>query len=309
MGYSDEDWRAPVDRTAGIETPPSPAEKLSLLAKWMLPWVFLAGLGWIFYNFEKILPNGLVVSGSHTERGVIISSDRHPGEAMFIKDRALLRNIGRDDPADAGAGCITLPAGNSTPTMSHVAITRTLYFGKFSCGQTLFGLGLQRRVTRLEIIEPITCSLSTFGKGRLSCTPAAPPADSEALPGETFTRPLPPLSPDDSDEPDRRFGPFKVRFNNPPKPLSGDPKDMSSYYPVTSIRNAEEGTTAVEVFFSADGVARSCEVIQSSGHEALDAQTCELVGHHPMFTRVSPNVARNENGEVILRQRMTWRLP
>jgi len=48
-------------------------------------------------------------------------------------------------------------------------------------------------------------------------------------------------------------------------------------YPISSMRQEEQGTVTYRAVISPSGVAESCEIVRSSGYPALDAKTCELV--------------------------------
>jgi TonB family protein len=50
----------------------------------------------------------------------------------------------------------------------------------------------------------------------------------------------------------------------------------SGDYPTDALLHGHQGRTAVRVTIGADGIARNCAVIQSSGDRALDHSTCEV---------------------------------
>ena len=50
-------------------------------------------------------------------------------------------------------------------------------------------------------------------------------------------------------------------------------------YPLKSLRHNEEGQVRVHVLVGNDGVPRDCRILDSSGHTALDAGTCEMFLH------------------------------
>jgi TonB family protein len=65
-------------------------------------------------------------------------------------------------------------------------------------------------------------------------------------------------------------------------------------YPITSIRNEETGTVSTILTLDNAGVVKSCRVIQSSGFEALDAQSCEI-----MLTRGRGEPAHDLGGRAV----------
>ncbi len=78
-------------------------------------------------------------------------------------------------------------------------------------------------------------------------------------------------------------------------------------YPAPSLRREEEGVVAVAYVIGADGTVASCEVQDSSGHQALDERTCEVVR-----TRFQFKPARNWLGRAVREERVQkvrWRLP
>jgi TonB family protein len=78
-------------------------------------------------------------------------------------------------------------------------------------------------------------------------------------------------------------------------------------YPVQSMRAGEEGTVGVKLFIDAGGVLLDCQVVQSSGHKALDEQTCTSFRTHGKFHAVGhPNDA---NGRFSVTTRVTWQIP
>jgi len=62
-----------------------------------------------------------------------------------------------------------------------------------------------------------------------------------------------------------------------PLPYSLAQAISDSDYPLEAIRRGESGTVGFEVTVSHNGAPRACRVTQSSGSEALDRRTCELV--------------------------------
>lgn len=62
-------------------------------------------------------------------------------------------------------------------------------------------------------------------------------------------------------------------------------------YPASSLRNNEQGTTAVRITVGTDGRVADCQVTQSSGSSALDAATCSIIRRRAKYTP-----ARNDDG-------------
>ncbi len=54
-------------------------------------------------------------------------------------------------------------------------------------------------------------------------------------------------------------------------------------YPPTSWINGEEGTAYYELAVDADGSVTGCTIIESTGHERLDAKTCEIAMERGAF--------------------------
>jgi protein TonB len=94
--------------------------------------------------------------------------------------------------------------------------------------------------------------------------------------------------------------PREPRLLNQPEIISSDD------YPQVSLHNEEQGTVAVRLQVSRDGFVTSCEIKKSSGHPALDEQTCALYRARAHF-----EPARDRKGRPVAspyNQRITWRL-
>lgn len=77
-------------------------------------------------------------------------------------------------------------------------------------------------------------------------------------------------------------------------------------YPAEAIANRQQGSTTFEVIIGPDGRVRTCEILRSSGHPLLDAQTCSI-----MHTRLRFTPARDAAGnpaEDRMRSTLGWRL-
>lgn len=78
-------------------------------------------------------------------------------------------------------------------------------------------------------------------------------------------------------------------------------------YPVSALRAAEQGRTAVRVTISAKGLVSECDVTASSGSVALDSATCTVISRK---LRTSPPL--DANGKPTAKQISTaihWRIP
>jgi protein TonB len=98
----------------------------------------------------------------------------------------------------------------------------------------------------------------------------------------------------------------------PPPPLAnGRPNVVGLFssddYPVEAMRNGWEGDVVLDVRVDTAGRARSCRIVQSSGHEVLDLKTCWI-----MLVRARFRPARDSNGrsveDVVRTPPVRWRL-
>jgi TonB family protein len=79
------------------------------------------------------------------------------------------------------------------------------------------------------------------------------------------------------------------------------------YYPPGALKRGEQGRVAFNLTIEPTGVISSCDVTESSGFKALDAETCDIMG---LYARVSP--VRNADGRAIRAQQagfIVWKLP
>lgn len=81
-----------------------------------------------------------------------------------------------------------------------------------------------------------------------------------------------------------------------------------SYYPEDGIRGELEGRTKVRVERDESGTPADCTILESSGHDTLDAQTCKLVGTDPNFTPAQED-GRAADFKDPITQTIVWRLP
>ena len=99
-------------------------------------------------------------------------------------------------------------------------------------------------------------------------TPPVYPAPPSTL-HEFFSPPVP-LAPSPSPGPMRSDGPAVLR-TNPQLLITSDD------YPEASLRDDEAGSVAIVLDVTEAGRAEHCRIVQSSGHDRLDAQTCVLM--------------------------------
>ncbi len=78
-------------------------------------------------------------------------------------------------------------------------------------------------------------------------------------------------------------------------------------YPTRAILNEEQGTTAFRVTVSRRGRVSKCEIVQSSGSEALDKQTCRIVSRRARFSPARDKDGRRVEGS--FSGRIRWELP
>jgi TonB family protein len=79
------------------------------------------------------------------------------------------------------------------------------------------------------------------------------------------------------------------------------------YYPPGALKRGEEGRVAFKLTIEPTGTISTCDVTESSGHAALDKETCEIMG---FYARVQP--VRNSDGRAIRSVQkgyIVWRLP
>ena len=77
-------------------------------------------------------------------------------------------------------------------------------------------------------------------------------------------------------------------------------------YPLVSLRNDEDGRVRVKVQFDESGLVTSCKVIQSSGHTALDEQTCALFRSRARFEPKTDASGRARKSDFT--QTIVWQL-
>ena len=78
-------------------------------------------------------------------------------------------------------------------------------------------------------------------------------------------------------------------------------------YPREAVINREQGTTGVRIKVSKDGKVSDCQIIESSGSDAIDKQTCKVIENRARF-----RPARTKSGDAvdsIALQRVVWEMP
>ena len=79
------------------------------------------------------------------------------------------------------------------------------------------------------------------------------------------------------------------------------------YYPQGAYKRGEQGRVGFKLTIEPTGTVSACDVTESSGFKALDAETCEIMG---LYARVQP--VRNTDGRAIRATQdgfINWKLP
>src|SRR5690349_12087627 len=82
---------------------------------------------------------------------------------------------------------------------------------------------------------------------------------------------------------------------------------MWKYYPPGALKRGEQGRVAFKLTIEPTGTISTCDVTESSGFKALDAETCEIMA---LYARVQP--VRNAEGRAIKATQtgfINWKLP
>lgn len=126
-------------------------------------------------------------------------------------------------------------------------------------------------------------------------TPPIPPTPPSSIEDEYFSEvPKAGLTPEMFDRPVKPQGNVVALFS-------------TDDYPLQSIRNEEAGIVAVVLRINSDGRVTDCVINRSSGHAALDAQTCRILWQRARFVP-----AKDKDGNAVesaWRQRIRWELP
>jgi protein TonB len=77
-------------------------------------------------------------------------------------------------------------------------------------------------------------------------------------------------------------------------------------YPDSALRNEETGTVVVRLHIGTNGRVSGCDVVQSSGHTALDNATCRLLSSRARYTpaKLSDGQPTTDTDTA----RITWRI-
>lgn len=79
------------------------------------------------------------------------------------------------------------------------------------------------------------------------------------------------------------------------------------YYPQGALKRGEQGRVGFRLTIEPTGTISTCDVTESSGFKALDAETCEIIG---LYARVQP--VRDAQGRAIRATQngfINWKLP
>lgn len=90
-----------------------------------------------------------------------------------------------------------------------------------------------------------------------------------------------------------------------PIPVSLHDEISSDDYPPAALSRNESGLVQYDVDVSASGVPRRCTVTRSSGSEALDRRTCDIVMERSAFIPASNGAGGRAAG--VYRSRIRWR--
>lgn len=85
----------------------------------------------------------------------------------------------------------------------------------------------------------------------------------------------------------------------PATAINGDRWISFSDYPQAALQQRRGGVATVRLLVSRRGTVDSCDVVQSSGHEDLDAASCRLMGERGHY-----EPARDSSGRRIASQVM-----
>lgn len=75
-------------------------------------------------------------------------------------------------------------------------------------------------------------------------------------------------------------------------------------YPAAAMRENREGTTRFRVSIADNGTVASCEILETSGHADLDAETCKLLTRRARF-----NAAPNGHPLRYYENNVRWQIP
>ena len=92
----------------------------------------------------------------------------------------------------------------------------------------------------------------------------------------------------------------------PPPPR---PQGIFSYqdYPVEALRNHWEGSVVAELTVNERGAVTVCKIVKSSGHEVLDATTCNLLIQRAKFKPAMDDAGRPRN-DLVQTPPINWKI-
>lgn len=77
-------------------------------------------------------------------------------------------------------------------------------------------------------------------------------------------------------------------------------------YPLISLRNGEQGEVTVRVKVDPNGIVAACKIAKSSGHQALDDQTCALFRARARFAPATDRHGHATSSDFT--QKIVWKL-
>ena len=96
----------------------------------------------------------------------------------------------------------------------------------------------------------------------------------------------------------------------PPAPPPGKTIGLfdGANYPPEARRNHWQGVVRAELTINEIGAVEACRIVQSSGHEVLDAATCNIIIKRARFVP-----AKDDSGkpmkDTVMTPPITWQLP
>ena len=90
------------------------------------------------------------------------------------------------------------------------------------------------------------------------------------------------------------------------KLLNGQGMVTADDYPIASLRGEEQGSVEVKLTVDESGLVTECTVVRSSGHRALDAQTCAIYRARAQFEPAKDEAGKPVQSEVT--QKLTWKI-
>lgn len=261
-------------------------DKAAWLTYGHLAFAVVALIGWEHLDLiwpRALLPEGLSIGGEQRMSGLLMVGDR--GQPARLASSADLMAdwhhwVTYDERTDSSQ-CLTIAektrrqlVEGGTPSVGSAGTIQ--YWVDIKASRRLGpaqceqqgGLAVARGLDAIEAIEPVRCSRDVFVAHGFVC-----PGErrSRARNSETF-------------------------------------QDGSDYYPYAALLADAEGRTEVRVERDRTGSPINCTVLQSSGHTALDRQTCKLVGTDPAFTNVPTGFGATDLSRPIT-QKVRWQLP